>query len=1137
MSATKTMSKNLQTLLEESRSLSAKKDKPLSAEAVLYMLCSYRKKPENNAMMIAESKQMDVMLSKAGATLLDIMYDLSFTIKRLDIEDESEFNQLYSAAEQHGGDVVKVSDLVWAIFDAPSECIAKLFGLKWAGESSEKPEEEKPRRSILQPAKKPTETAKPVRSEEPSNSGSPTAQKSEMKKLVEQIKEVREELLRSVIGQENAVKVFINGYFRGELAAALDNDRHAPRSAFLFAGPPGVGKTMLSELVATQMNIPFRRFNMSDFAGGSGVYDFAGVAKNYNDSHPGRVTGFVAKNPRCILLFDEIEKAHPTVIRLFLQILDGGFLRDDNLDKNVLFTDAVIIMTTNAGRKLYENGGSMETVPRKVVIDALKNDRPSPGSMPYFPPEIISRFATGNIAMFNNIDAMGLCRIAQREMERMASLLDKNMGISMSIDPNVYSTMLFADGGRSDARTIRSRAEAFFSDEIYELFRKADSRADIDVSAIESVRVTAEIPTEQEEIFWLFEDKTPDTVLVFSDEETAEDCRTAYCGCNFVCAGTVEQAEELLMSTPVSYVVIDLKHGLSGDANYLGYDDVQSPARDFLGYLRENYMDMPVYILLTEGLTLTAEERVSYLYRGVKGVFVLPDEVKGDFARQCESVSEKLKRQRSVEKLARACKVLSYSSAPRISNNGRDAEIIIRDMKLRTAVDSEDAGTILSARPDLSFDDVIGADEAKKELKFFIEYMKDPGKYLSCGLSAPKGVILYGPPGTGKTLLAKAMASECGATFIAAEGNQFMKKYVGEGPEAVHDIFARARKYAPSVLFLDEIDAIAKNRTGSEAAHAAEEVLTAFLTEMDGFRKDITKPVFVLAATNFTVEQGSSKSLDPAFVRRFDRRIYVDLPGYEGRLKFMHIKAKGKAFEVSDAMLDNLAMRATDMSLAQLEQVFELALRTASRSGDLKVTDAILDEAFETSIYGETKDWDKDLLERTARHEAGHALISWLIGDAPSYMTIVARGDHGGYMQHSTNEKKALFTKNECLARICTSLGGRAAEIVYYGEEDGISTGASGDLQSATHTARRMICECGMFEEFGLSYIDDKKPERVSEFVNFILSKQLDAAKKYILDYRSAVDALVETLMVKNHLSGDEIKELFISQGVNPLNR
>ena len=186
---------------------------------------------------------------------------------------------------------------------------------------------------------------------------------------------------------------------------------------------------------------------------------------------------------------------------------------------------------------------------------------------------------------------------------------------------------------------------------------------------------------------------------------------------------------------------------------------------------------------------------------------------------------------------------------------------------------------------------------------------------------------------------------------------------------------------------------------------------------------------------------------------------------------------------------------AAGMSLAELESVLELALRTAIRSGDFKVTDDILEEAFETFNSGEEKVWDISQLERVARHEAGHAFICWHSGECPSYLTIVARGDHGGYMQHADNEGKAIYTKDELLAKIRTSLGGRASEIVYYGEKDGISTGASGDLEHATATARNLLCRYGMSEEFGLGVVretDTAMSPAVRDGVNGILKEQME---------------------------------------------
>ena len=361
---------------------------------------------------------------------------------------------------------------------------------------------------------------------------------------------------------------------------------------------------------------------------------------------------------------------------------------------------------------------------------------------------------------------------------------------------------------------------------------------------------------------------------------------------------------------------------------------------------------------------------------------------------------------------------------------------------------------------------------------------------------------------------------------------------MGKGPKEVHDLFRVARKYAPSILFIDEIDAIAKERTGSGYS---EETLTAFLTEMDGFVSNPSKPVFVLAATNFDVEPGGKKSLDPALMRRFDRRILIDLPDREDRTRFFRKKMAGNtALQISDEKLENLIMRSTGMSLAELDSVIELALRSAIRESSTVVTDAIMEEAFETFSHGESKQWNESLLERVARHEAGHAFLCWLSGETPAYLTIVARGNHGGYMRHADDEDKPLLTKDELLAQIRTALGGRAAELVYYGDRDGISTGAAGDLQNATRNAQRMMCTYGMDDDFGLSVVyadaayNGAMTMEVREQVNRILQEQMAEAVRLISENKDKVDSLVAELMVKNHLNGAEIVRAITKGDMDP---
>lgn len=960
---------------------------------------------------------------------------------------------------------------------------------------------------------------------------------AKMTELILDVKRIESELQGRIYGQNNAISMFATGYFRANMLSMMDKTRRRPKATFLFAGPPGVGKTFLAEEVAEILELPFMRFDMSEYANKEANLEFCGNDKVYKSAKPGNVTSFVAENPKCVLLFDEVEKAHSCVINLFLQILDAGRVRDNYTDEEVSFTDATIIFTTNAGKQLYEESesGDFSSVSKKVIIKALRDDKNPNTGVPFFSGAICSRFASGNVVMFNHIGAHDLHTIAKNEIERQVKNFENETGIKINIDERVYTALLLAEGGNVDARTVRARAESFFNDELYELLRLiASEKVQSDISDIEKVQISVDLSRTCDDITSLFELSDKMKMIVLSSEEAVAVCKEKAPEFDIIGVQDLQGAIEKIKSDCIDFILLDMKYGTSDfDSNNLNIEDVQSPARDFLKFLKEHNNATPIYLAEVGKNEFSDEEKNSFMHQGVRGVIHIGGS-DDEFKKQLELISNKIHQQASMIKLAKENKLISYETAQTVSDNGRNAEIKLFDFKMAVAVDSQDAKNVLSSvsKPNVHFDDIIGASDAKKELTYFVKYLKNPKKYMGTGVKAPKGVLLYGPPGTGKTMLAKAMACESGVTFITAEGNQFLKKYVGEGSEKVHQLFKTARKYAPSILFIDEIDAIGKERRGGVNSGAnGEAALTAFLAEMDGFTSDPTKPVFVLAATNFDVEPGTDKSLDCALMHRFDRRVYIDLPDKDGRIKFMNMKISGNtAFNLSHSQIENIAMRSTSMSLAQIDSVFELALRSAIREGSTVVTDAILEEAFETYNSGEAKKWDVSQLERVARHESGHALLCTLNGEKPSYLTIVARGKHGGYMQHAENEGKAIYTKDELLARIRTSLGGRAAEIVCYGEKDGVSTGASGDLETASNLARQIVCSYGMDDEFGLAvcnssaFSDGTLSREVRTAVNRILKDQMAQAIQMIYENRDKLDSLVEVLLNKNHLNGEEIQ-------------
>lgn len=448
-----------------------------------------------------------------------------------------------------------------------------------------------------------------------------------------------------------------------------------------------------------------------------------------------------------------------------------------------------------------------------------------------------------------------------------------------------------------------------------------------------------------------------------------------------------------------------------------------------------------------------------------------------------------------------------------------------------------------SEKPKTKFDDVAGVQEAKEEVLEIVDFLRYPDRYVELGAKIPKGVLLVGSPGTGKTLLAKAVAGEADVPFFSVSGSSFIEMFVGVGAARVRDLFEQAKKDAPSIIFIDEIDAIGKSRAAGGMMGGndeREQTLNQLLAEMDGFGTDT--PIIILAATN------RPEILDPALLRpgRFDRQVLVDKPDFQGRIDILKVHVKGVKTD-SDIDIDEIARLTAGLAGADLANIINEAALLAGRKSQKTVRQADLREAVERAIAGLSKKSrriDEKEKRIVAYHESGHALLAETTKGAKkvSKVSIVPRGLAAlGYTLNTPEENKYLMQRHELIAEIDVLLGGRAAEEVFIGE---ISTGAANDLERTTDILKAMVQMYGMSDVAGLMVLErqrstflgggmsqakeysERMSEEMDQFIKNSLNDRYAAVKARLEEYRDAIEKIVELLYAKENISGDQVREI-----------
>lgn len=445
--------------------------------------------------------------------------------------------------------------------------------------------------------------------------------------------------------------------------------------------------------------------------------------------------------------------------------------------------------------------------------------------------------------------------------------------------------------------------------------------------------------------------------------------------------------------------------------------------------------------------------------------------------------------------------------------------------------------------PTVSFDDVAGADESKEELKEVVEFLREPQKFIQLGARIPKGVLLVGPPGTGKTLIAKAVSGEAGVPFFSISGSEFVEMFVGVGASRVRDLFDQAKRHSPCIVFVDEIDAVGRQRgAGLGGSHdEREQTLNQLLVEMDGFDTDTN--IIIMAATN------RPDILDPALLRpgRFDRRVVLDRPDMRGREAILKVHVKGKPL-APEVDLSVLARATPGFVGADLENLVNEAAILAARRNKKVIGQSEFEEAIERVIAGperKSRLISEDEKRIVAYHEAGHAVVMQSIpeSDPVQKVSIIARGMAGGYTLSLPEEDRTLMPRKKILADLVGLLGGRAAEELVF---DDITSGASNDIERVTQLARTMVTRLGMSESLGPMVYGQKEEliflgreiseqrdyseavaEQIDQEVRKLVSDAYDRAREILREHREALDRVADRLLEVETISREEFERLF----------
>ena len=565
--------------------------------------------------------------------------------------------------------------------------------------------------------------------------------------LMRKVNGMSEAITKNVKGQDHAIRAIAEGFFNAELLAESDEKRKRPRATFVFAGPPGVGKTFLAEEMAEYLELDIKRFDMSSYSDSHAAEQLIGQTAVYTNAHTGVLTDYVKANPRCILLFDEVEKAHMNVLYLFYQMLDQGVLEDLKTNEKISFKDTYIIFTTNAGHNLYEGkeDENLSLMSKKKIMNGLTKDINPITKEPFFPTALCSRLAAGTVVMFNHLQSHNLLEISQSVLEKSAKMFNDQYHIDIEFDNRIASLLMYKEGGMVDARTLRGQCDAFFKSQILNCLELFDlEKIESVLSVFNKIKFYAEDFDDIEDLDDVFKQPKHKEVLFYGNDSLGKSLSHYMEEYSWNIVSDEQEAMDIFSKKDIQVALLDVmskeeaKRQKNKGGTIYAFDNVSvssqsfDKARSFVEQTTKRFPEVPIY-LIDKGLFKIDEQlKMKLIQLGVRGIVDSKDYKVTTYKKIIDECLDHSHIQLIANHLKSKHLMMKYEISYKLLKEEKELHVRTRKYTLGEYIDPEDEEHLVSdaQRPTIKFDDVIGAEDAKEELKFFIDYLKNLIKHV-----------------------------------------------------------------------------------------------------------------------------------------------------------------------------------------------------------------------------------------------------------------------------------------------------------------------------------------------------------------------------------------------------------------------